>query len=418
MNPLKVIGALLLHMFSLQKHVQSIFVRVEKGSAARLAPLDGIRAMAFLMVAFTHWRDQSSPLGSERFYIVTEMQTGQHGVLIFFVLSGFLIPMVLVKATEKGKSSSVLQQVPGFLHGRFLRVWPSINMFVPLSLGFLYGPNLASKLEPCSTYWTYEGELLWAPFLCINNYIPGRSSDPFGHLYTVSTEIQMYFCTPLMVATYYKSHHPYTGYVVVLFVALGCLLASYVLGTQFGGATPGCLWDCLPSYCMGMLASYSYMDSTQQNSGRWRMLDPLRLWEWRAAAVVMVSLMQASMLVVLLSNLKATHSGTTLLLSVCAAILMRSALDPDLGGLGCYFFSSWPFYPIASLSYTGYLWSSAAPDISRYLLKDSVTWDTEVLILIGDFLKSMLVLMGLAFFISVFIERPFMSIREFSLKRS
>eukprot|EP00973_Karenia_brevis_P057205 7959141-Karenia_brevis.AAC.1 len=83
MNLMKVIPALLLHMFNFQQHVQFIFVRPSTGTGARLAPLDGIRAWAFLMVAYQHWSN---------------------------VMAGFLIPLILVKSTERAEGSSVLKQ--------------------------------------------------------------------------------------------------------------------------------------------------------------------------------------------------------------------------------------------------------------------------------------------------------------------
>jgi len=406
MNLMKVIPALLLHMFNFQQHAQSIFVRPSTGTGARLAPLDGIRAWAFLMVAFDHWYIEW--IGFETLVV------GQHGVNIFYCLSGFLIPLILVKSTERAKGSSVLKQIPAFLCQRFLRVWPSINWIVPLTLAFF---GWAWPLPPCSSFWTYCCAALWTPFLCINNYVP-RGDSPFLHLYTVSTEMQMYLCTPLMVLTYYRSDHPYTGYVVALFVLLGCLLASHVLKLD-SVHYPGLLWDCLPFYIMGMLSSYSYMDSIERNSGRWWLLDPLRLWQWRALAVLMVSLMQASIVFVVVFTAIPAHGTAGMAIAVGAAFLIRSSLDPDLSGLGLYVFASWPLYPVAQLAYTGYLWSRLGPGISITLFMEMFSLDNAgPSIFIACFLFSMFIVFVMAFFLSIFIERPFMSIRDFSYRTS
>ena len=66
---------------------------------SRILGLDGIRAMAALMVVVTHlqifisWHDSSSPLYS--------LVWGVNGVKIFFVLSGFLITHLLLTEHER-----------------------------------------------------------------------------------------------------------------------------------------------------------------------------------------------------------------------------------------------------------------------------------------------------------------------------
>lgn len=69
--------------------------------------LDGLRAIAVLLVIFTH-------------YQVPGFSNGGYGVDIFFVLSGFLITLVLIKGREKNESLFV------FYWRRFLRLMPAL----------------------------------------------------------------------------------------------------------------------------------------------------------------------------------------------------------------------------------------------------------------------------------------------------
>ena len=61
-------------------------------SSARIPSLDGWRGVAIVLVLFEHF--QYTIFGGS---LSSWMRTGQHGVTIFFVLSGFLITTTLVK---------------------------------------------------------------------------------------------------------------------------------------------------------------------------------------------------------------------------------------------------------------------------------------------------------------------------------
>lgn len=391
---------ILVHMYDFRRNATSLFFRTDE-AAARLAPLDGLRAVAYLSVCKAHFenpRPETNPFEGT-------ISTGEKGVTIFFCLSGFLIPTILVSYAKK-QASSVMAQFPKFLASRFCRVWPSINVFVPLGV-FLY-PLLPTDNR---NFWSRLDGVFWMPFVCIDNFplfqsYLCRSSQPFSHLYTVSTEMQMYMLSPFLVAVYYQS--PFQGYVLALVVLLGLAASDQFVFGWDTSLCPGLVWTTFTVYIMGMLAAYSYMDSKNSGcNGNWWLMNRLRSMTLRCAAVVISSGVQVFLVIVVF--MLPDHGPGRLGQGACVAVLMRMVLDTDLGGLGCYAFSSSLLYPFAALSYTGYLTSYLAAAFTRYIFNVETSPGN-----VFTFLLALLSNLMLAFLLSVCVERPFMSISNFS----
>ena len=84
-----------------------------------IAGLDGLRAVAFLIVFFFHTRN---------------LPFGWMGVQLFFVLSGFLITDILLRMKEKLPSREFFVK---FYGRRFLRIFPLYYLFLTLLAGFI-----------------------------------------------------------------------------------------------------------------------------------------------------------------------------------------------------------------------------------------------------------------------------------------
>jgi peptidoglycan/LPS O-acetylase OafA/YrhL len=139
--------------------------------------LDGIRAIAVLLVLFYH-------LGNER---ALSFFPGPLGVLGFFVLSGFLITWLLLKEQEKTGSISL----KGFYRRRALRIFPAFYVFWTVSVG--------SRL-----LWHGEGQVPWSQafsaFFYVSNYFHAifhPSPDFIIHTWSLSAEEQFYLLWPL-----------------------------------------------------------------------------------------------------------------------------------------------------------------------------------------------------------------------------
>ena len=95
----------------------------------RLGNLDVLRALAALAVCFFHFsRTGFSPDS----WVSGVFGFGYLGVDVFFVISGFIIPLSLAKASHGAGDS------PGFLLRRFLRIYPAYFCAGLLMIGLWY----------------------------------------------------------------------------------------------------------------------------------------------------------------------------------------------------------------------------------------------------------------------------------------
>lgn len=183
---------------------KDMFIR-ERGED--LYPLDAVRAFAYLWVCGYHIYE-----GLENYYSTISfgkafgswadllIYAGVDGVVLFFVLSGFLIPYIFVSISRKNKDGNALslKSVVTFLVRRYLRIAPSIS-FATLVV-YLYGcynPNgdnsLASDYcSDCATHW-YDN------FIFTANY-SGASCWP--STWTLSNEMQFYLLSIPIVWAY------------------------------------------------------------------------------------------------------------------------------------------------------------------------------------------------------------------------
>lgn len=144
-------------------------------SPGRLAPLDGLRAIAITLVVNHHvstYLDDS--LGPLKFW----MKTGWNGVYLFFVLSGFLIGSLALREIEATGRLSVRT----FWARRFFRTWPLY--FVVL---FLQAARYDSDFSPSLWHYLTFTQNLFEPKF-------------FLHSWSLAVEEQFYLVFPLAVA--------------------------------------------------------------------------------------------------------------------------------------------------------------------------------------------------------------------------
>ena len=142
--------------------------------------LDGVRAIAALMVFVFHFfqaRGQQS-----RFFI------GQTGVDLFFVLSGFLITLILLETREDEHAFSSL-----YIR-RALRIFP-------LYYGYLVLSTLFHR-APAWQYWVYLQN-----FAIAN----GKEIGPPIHFWSLAVEEHFYFVWPILVLRLPKRLLPFVA---------------------------------------------------------------------------------------------------------------------------------------------------------------------------------------------------------------
>ncbi len=147
--------------------------RLQEGlSRPRLPALDGLRAIAAFLVVFSHLGFHGSGASL--------------GVLVFFVLSGFLITRLLIAEEEEHGQISLT----AFYARRSLRIFPAF---------YVYWFLLVIPL------WLFHKRLLipqaWCAFFYVNNYYQGLFGDPqtgLSHTWSLAVEEQFYLIWPFL----------------------------------------------------------------------------------------------------------------------------------------------------------------------------------------------------------------------------
>jgi peptidoglycan/LPS O-acetylase OafA/YrhL len=150
---------------------------------SRIPCLDGIRAVAALMVMMFHFIGHRGESQRIMHYAVI----GQTGVDLFFVLSGFLITRILMR------SKNDEHYFRTFYTRRVLRIFPLYFLF--LIIFFFLLPPLLSQPIPSfhSQIWT------WLYLQNIPATFPGFQSSGPDHFWSLAVEEHFYLIWPLMV---------------------------------------------------------------------------------------------------------------------------------------------------------------------------------------------------------------------------
>jgi peptidoglycan/LPS O-acetylase OafA/YrhL len=169
-------------------------MRSSDDSAAAVSPyipaLDGIRALAILLVIPHNVDVISNPYPAVIFPLVALMHAGWVGVQLFFVLSGFLITGNLLDTQSAGNYYSA------FIARRALRILPLY--FGVLLVALVLVPLVLTPPEDLRA--TLHNQVWLWTFLS-NWTVPyGGSVTGFSHFWSLAVEEQFYLLWPLVVA--------------------------------------------------------------------------------------------------------------------------------------------------------------------------------------------------------------------------
>ena len=147
----------------------------------RIPELDGLRGIAILMVLLVHF-GMFQPQGHAEAAVFRFFEMGWAGVDLFFVLSGYLITTILLKA----KTSAFYYT--HFYIRRFLRIFPLYYVFLT---GFLLVTlwQGAPVLEQV-WYWSYLANFRIGL---------GHRIDGLSHFWSLAIEEQFYLVWPLVI---------------------------------------------------------------------------------------------------------------------------------------------------------------------------------------------------------------------------
>jgi peptidoglycan/LPS O-acetylase OafA/YrhL len=234
--------------------------------------LDGVRAVAVLLVLLAHGTSRFEPGG-------LHMSLGWIGVDLFFVLSGFLISNLLFRESDRFGSISLTR----FYVRRSLRIWP-LYYAVLLLYAFVL-PHIDEELfgrvyvsAGSEGYPTYR-DALWPHFVFLQNYLVEANEVRMGLslFWSLAIEEHFYLVWPLLVVVVPRR---YLGWGLMLItlggVAVNALTAFQMLPTVGRGQTA----THLRLYALGAGCWAAYLHNYRPERLAW--LRRRRAWYWLA----------------------------------------------------------------------------------------------------------------------------------------
>ena len=163
---------------------------------SRIAPLDGIRGLAILLVLLWHYAANQivTEPGTIGAYLLVPLRLSVSGVDLFFVLSGFLITGILLD----NKSAANLLRV--FYVRRICRIFPLYFLLLGLFIGLAWTDTFAGQAYT----WLFADPLpIWTYATFTQNIAMGMRGDLGPHwlgvTWSLAVEEQFYLFIPVLV---------------------------------------------------------------------------------------------------------------------------------------------------------------------------------------------------------------------------
>ncbi|MGC4043525.1 MAG: acyltransferase [Armatimonas sp.] len=360
-------------MNDIQKQPVSDDARAAWVTRGRIPYLDGFRALAIVSVVLSHLRPQL-PYPNVTIPVIAN---GHIGVTLFFVISGFLITLLLLREHERSGTVSI----KNFYIRRVFRIFPAYFFY----LGIFFVLQLLRYIHIESKYWI--ASLFYA--MC---YMPNLNSAwEIAHTWSLSVEEHFYFLWPalflwlkpqraLRVLLVYLVCIPLIRYAVWRFLGHRMDI-DFASITQMGSIATGCV--------LAFMAN--------------RSIFPSALERVQKAPVLFFSL---GTVVLFVSDVLARSGKYNILFhdpvsAVCFGVILLSVLcmTTQLSGLR-RFLDAKPVVFIGLMSYSIYLWQE--PFTSKGVFAQHLPhWTIHV---------SFILLTAL--FSYWCIEKPFLRIKE------
>ncbi len=205
-----------------------------------LSQIDGLRTIAVVVVMFAHWTSYIPGFGE------TSLPLAVMSVNMFFVLSGFLISLILIRTKEKVESKGLI--VKQFYIRRFLRIFPLYYLVILGGL-ILDVPNCRVDLAWLATYMVNLRMVFTNGFM-----------GWFPHFWSLSVEEQYYIFFPIIMVLVPKKYYVHLGASLVVVGLLTRFIPFIVpsLASHKAWFTFGFTTCCLDSFGLGFLLAYCF----------------------------------------------------------------------------------------------------------------------------------------------------------------
>ena len=173
--------------------------------------IDGLRAVAVCLVIGFHYFPEIFPGG----FI---------GVDVFFVISGYLISLILYREIENHSFS-----LPAFYSRRIRRIFPTLSLVLGVSLlvgwFLLYGDEYRELGKYVAAGAGFASKLvLWNSAGYFDNLVDEK---PLLHLWSLGVEEQFYIVFPLLLFAAYR--RKFSALYGILFATIGSFLANITM---------------------------------------------------------------------------------------------------------------------------------------------------------------------------------------------
>jgi peptidoglycan/LPS O-acetylase OafA/YrhL len=253
--------------------------RPHKPSTRHLPALDGVRAIAILMVIACHSAIGPAGITWAQSAIQRVAGLGWAGVDLFFVLSGFLITGILMDARESPHA------LRNFYARRVLRIVPVYITFLLFSIWIAPVVGSSNAAESALLhrtqiwYWTYSQNIL----IALHDW--SASAYPTQHLWSLAVEEQFYLIWPLAVLFMTPANLWRTA--VAGIVAAEVCRIAFLFHSSYGPAN----YVMLPMR-MDTLAAGAFLACIYRDPSCWeRMLEARKALTLVALVLLMVNLL-------------------------------------------------------------------------------------------------------------------------------
>ena len=229
----------------------------------KIKGLDTLRAFAVIFVLFEHmgsWFNQEVEPG--KFVKAVLLPSGNMGVDLFFVLSGFLITSNLLNAKIQPDGAEPMHIIKNFFIRRALRIFPIYYLLV-FVLFLINFDAIREVIWYCLTY-------------TLNIHIYNTNAwCTFSHTWTLDIEEQFYLIWPWLVifvpTRYFKL-------LTSIAIIIGVGSTYYTLGIEkkMGHFM---MFNCLDAFGLGALyAGYTILGNQRKKFERWALVAALIAW--------------------------------------------------------------------------------------------------------------------------------------------
>jgi peptidoglycan/LPS O-acetylase OafA/YrhL len=363
-------------------------------SKVHLPALDGVRAIAILMVIVYHSLNGLPGMtGMQRLALLLTNQ-GWLGVDLFFVLSGFLITGILIDARD---STHALRN---FYARRVLRIVPVYVVFLLFSLWVAAAIGTSSADEAAQLHQTQ----LWYWSYSLNILIALRTwsaiTFPTGHLWSLAVEEQFYLLWPLAVLL--------MSPVALRRTALACIVGAELcrLGFVLAGFEGQVNFVLLPTR-MDTLAAGAFLACAYRDPALWaRVLRARQSLSLLALVLILATILYRNTI----DNQESFEQ-----LVFFPAVVALGVVIVSSAAAGNAWLSSRTLGFIAKISYGMYVWHLVV--MRLILTKVSVpettspqAWWIFYAVMAGGTICGTLVVAWLSWHV---IERPFLGLKRF-----